>query len=295
MIGSILATLKSQHEAASGAFGALEALRAQIEEAKHEIDRISAAPQPLEDAMAAFDRWADAQATAAVDALPTARLLDRSEAGRGLDRERILLQHRGAEGGHVTVELGPEIDVLRGLLMVAPTIRGTCEHGTAWPWHSARPRPAAMVGAPMADPATITLAAFARLVGAARDEIDGLILSGVLPQPSGRDRRLPLREAAAAYLAHLRAHLATARAGASASRAQDARAEAAALDLAVERRELIDAEDVDSALTYVCGAINAAFQYVPIRATRDLSQRRPLAVAFHELPAELAAGLASDR
>ncbi|ULB08424.1 hypothetical protein ORIO_00515 [Cereibacter azotoformans] len=145
----------------------------------------------------------------------------------------------------------------------------------------------------MTDP-TITVAAFARLAGATKAELDDLILSGVLPQPTGRDRRLPLREAAVAYLGHLRADLATARAGASASRAQDARADAAALELAVERRDMVDGVDVDIAVAHACGAIRVAFQCIPTRATRDLSQRRPLEVAFHALLAELAAGLASD-
>ncbi len=131
-------------------------------------------------------------------------------------------------------------------------------------------------------------------MGASKAELDGLISSGVLPQPTGRDRRLPLREAAAGYLAHLRAELATARAGAAASRAQDARAEAAALELAVEQRELVDAEDVDSALAYVCGAILIGFQVIAPRVTRDRAHRAILERAFTEAQAELAAGLASD-
>lgn len=60
----------------------------------------------------------------------------------------------------------------------------------------------------MAD-AQITVAAFGRLVGATRAELEALISAGALPKPTGRDRRLPLREAAARYLAHLRAELAT--------------------------------------------------------------------------------------
>lgn len=146
----------------------------------------------------------------------------------------------------------------------------------------------------MADPATITLAAFARLVGATRDELDGLILSGVLPQPSGRDRRLPLREAAMAYLAHLRAQLAAHRADAATQRAQDARADAAALELALEQREVIDLEDARAALDAVCGAIATRFQMIPTRVTRDRAHRAILERAFTEAQAALAAGLASD-
>ncbi|RHZ95362.1 hypothetical protein D1122_14865 [Cereibacter sphaeroides] len=144
----------------------------------------------------------------------------------------------------------------------------------------------------MAD-ATITAVAFSRLVGATKPEVDELVASGTLPQPTGRDRRLPLREAAASYLAHLRAHLATARAGAAASRAQDARADAAALTLAVERRELIDAQEVEVALDAVCGAINVALLCIPTRVTRDLSQRRLLEESIYRLRAELALDLST--
>lgn len=146
----------------------------------------------------------------------------------------------------------------------------------------------------MAEPATITVAAFGRLVGASKAELDGLISSGVLPQTTGRDRRLPLREAAAGYLAHLRAHLATARAGAAASRAQDARAEAVALTLEVERRELLDAQEVEVALASVCGAINTALLVIPARVTRDGRQLRLLDEAIYRLRAKLAADLQSE-
>ncbi|RAZ83303.1 hypothetical protein [Cereibacter johrii] len=146
----------------------------------------------------------------------------------------------------------------------------------------------------MAEPATITAAAFRRLAGASKAELDGLISSGVLPQPTGRDRRLPLREAAARYLAHLRAELATARAGAAASRAQDARADAAALTLAVERRELIDAHEVETALASVCGTINVAMLVIPARVTRDALQLRLLDEAIYRARTELAADLQSE-
>lgn len=145
----------------------------------------------------------------------------------------------------------------------------------------------------MAEPATITVAAFGRLVGATRAELEALISAGALPKPTGRDRRLPLREAATRYLAHLRAHLATARAGAAASRAQDARAEAAALTLAVERRELLDAHEVEVALASACGAINTAMLVIPARVTRDGRQLRLLDEAIYRLRAELAADLQS--
>lgn len=146
----------------------------------------------------------------------------------------------------------------------------------------------------MADRDTITAAAFARLVGATQGEMDALIGAGALPQPTGRNRRLPLRQAAAAYLGHLRAHLVTARAGASASRAQDARAEAAALALAVDRRELLDADDVDAAVAFVCAEIRNRFDIIPTRSTRDLAPRRVLTSVFFEALAELAASLAAD-
>ncbi|WP_101341863.1 hypothetical protein [Cereibacter azotoformans] len=125
MIADILSRLRGQREAAVGALDALEAMRAQIDDAKAEIARIESAPQPLEDAMAQLDAWMERQATAAVDALPIGRLLDRTGAGRGLDREPVVIRRHaaGEAGGHVSVELGPEVDVLRGLMMASPTVR----------------------------------------------------------------------------------------------------------------------------------------------------------------------------
>ncbi|WP_101341859.1 hypothetical protein [Cereibacter azotoformans] len=145
----------------------------------------------------------------------------------------------------------------------------------------------------MADPATITAAAFGRLVGASREELDGLILSGILPQPTGRDRRLPLREAAMAYLGHLRTQVAAHRADAAAQRAQDARADAASLALAVEQREVIDLEDARAALDGVCGVIATRFQMIPARVTRDRAHRAILDRALVEAQAELAANLSN--
>ncbi|RAZ83299.1 hypothetical protein [Cereibacter johrii] len=115
MIGSILNTLRGQREAAVGAFDALENMREQVAAAKAEIRRIEAAPQPLEDAMAAFDRWADQQVVDAIDGLPSGRLLDPLEARRGLTREAVRVDG-------MTI-IAPEIDNVRGLLLASPTVR----------------------------------------------------------------------------------------------------------------------------------------------------------------------------
>ncbi|AXQ93004.1 hypothetical protein LV780_03765 [Cereibacter azotoformans] len=115
MIADILSRLRGQREGAVGALDALETMRAQIDDAKAEIRRIASAPQPLEDAMAAFDRWADQQVVAAIDGLPTGRLLDPIEARRGLTREAVQV-------GGLTL-LPPEIDNVRGVLLASPTVR----------------------------------------------------------------------------------------------------------------------------------------------------------------------------
>lgn len=125
MIGNIIAALRGQREAASGALDAIEVVREQIAAAKAEVERITLAPQPIEAALEALDAWMESQATAAVDALPVARLLDPVGARRGLDREPVVIRRHAAGdgGGHVSVELGPEVDVLRGLLFTSPTVR----------------------------------------------------------------------------------------------------------------------------------------------------------------------------
>ncbi|EGJ21214.1 hypothetical protein RSWS8N_04010 [Cereibacter sphaeroides WS8N] len=115
MIGNLLSALRGQREAAVGALDALESVRAQIDDARTEIRRIASAPQPLEDAMAAFDRWADQQVVDAIDGLPTGRLLDPIEARRGLTREAVRVDG-------MTL-LAPEIDAVRGVLLASPTVR----------------------------------------------------------------------------------------------------------------------------------------------------------------------------
>ncbi|RHZ95337.1 hypothetical protein D1122_14895 [Cereibacter sphaeroides] len=115
MIADILSRLRGQREAAVSAFDALENMREQVAAAKAEIRRIASAPQPLEDAMAAFDRWADRQVVDAIDGLPTGRLLDPIEARRGLTREAVRVD--GA------ILLAPEIDAVRGVLLASPTVR----------------------------------------------------------------------------------------------------------------------------------------------------------------------------
>ncbi|WP_235841510.1 hypothetical protein [Cereibacter azotoformans] len=97
-----------------------------------------------------------------------------------------------------------------------------------------------------------------------------------------------------AYLEHLRAQLAAHRADAATQRAQDARADAAALELAVERGEVIDAEDAHAALDAVCGVVATQFTMIPARVTRDRIQRETLRQAFFDLQSDLAADLAGE-
>lgn len=81
---SKLAALASARNATADAFGLINQLREEAAEVRAEIRRISDAPQPVEDAMAAFDAWAQTVATAAIDNLHPRSLLDAREAAQGL-------------------------------------------------------------------------------------------------------------------------------------------------------------------------------------------------------------------
>ena len=77
-----------------------------------------------------------------------------------------------------------------------------------------------------------------------------------------------------AYLADLRAELKAKSGTASAEQARSARADATALRLAEQRREMIPVEDADNAIAHVVGAINIAMTAFPARVTRDPRTRR---------------------
>lgn len=82
---ALLKSLTAKREAARELTSTVDDLREQIAEAQARIAAIEAAPQDIETALAAFDRWADEAATQAVDSLPIRRLLSPESAGRGLD------------------------------------------------------------------------------------------------------------------------------------------------------------------------------------------------------------------
>lgn len=84
MLGAILKTFGRQHEAVASSFDSLDGLRAEIAAKAAEIEAIRTAPQPVADAMAAFDEWMSSAATTAIDRLNIHHLTHASPVSPGL-------------------------------------------------------------------------------------------------------------------------------------------------------------------------------------------------------------------
>lgn len=84
MLGSILKTFGRQREAVASVYDGLDGIRAEIAAKAAEIETIRTAPQPVADALAAFDLWCDQAATAAVDRLNLHHLTHASPVSPGL-------------------------------------------------------------------------------------------------------------------------------------------------------------------------------------------------------------------
>lgn len=138
------------------------------------------------------------------------------------------------------------------------------------------------------DPTTISVEAFAKLVGAAPAELAGLLKAGTIRRAA--PGRLGLIEAVRAYVGHIKASAKDASLTAAQADARAARAEASETSLALENRDLIHDEEVEAALQHVVGAILEASGGLAARATRDLRARASIEAALRE--AQL--GIAED-
>lgn len=84
MFRNFLESFGRQREAVASSFDSLDGLRAEIAAKAAEIEAIRTAPQPVADALAAFDLWCDQAATAAVDRLNLHHLIHASPVSPGL-------------------------------------------------------------------------------------------------------------------------------------------------------------------------------------------------------------------
>jgi len=116
----MLGFMKSLTASRADALDGLDLLREQIAAATAEIARIEAAPQPVADALKAFDAWAGRVATDGVDALRLGRLL-RPETASGFELPR----HPVRSGDGVVFDYGAATDALLGLLIATslPALR----------------------------------------------------------------------------------------------------------------------------------------------------------------------------
>lgn len=140
-------------------------------------------------------------------------------------------------------------------------------------------------------PVLVLLSEFARLVGAEPGELEGLARARRFPRAEAG--RVSLVEATRAYIAALRERARDASLLAAQERARAARAAAAELSVAVERRELIPTDDADAAVQFVAGVVNSVAHGLPARATRDLRARRAMEKAIREALESLASACAA--
>jgi hypothetical protein len=106
-----LKIFKKNRSAVSGAVNALEDLRSQIDRTKRDIAATARAPRPVGDALAAFDAWADAAATAAVDRTGLERLVQPGNSG-ALRLPIVRLP------GEAAPDLTEAVEILLGLLVL---------------------------------------------------------------------------------------------------------------------------------------------------------------------------------
>ncbi|NGM47938.1 hypothetical protein G5B31_20685 [Rhodobacter sp. SGA-6-6] len=120
---------------------------------------------------------------------------------------------------------------------------------------------------------SIAVSDLSRVLGDDKEaRLRGLIRAGRIREISRG--RVMLAEAVPVFFDDLRASLQAGSASASAERAREARADAAALNLAIRRREVVNRDDLDMAIEHLCAAINAALTSLPPRVTRDVFMRR---------------------
>ncbi len=104
-----LKILQTSRTATTSALQVVDQIRAAISAKKEEIAALQRAPRPVAEAMALFDKWADHEATKAVDALRVDLLLDSSVATPGL---------RLPMTGVPEANSGPAAGALLGLILL---------------------------------------------------------------------------------------------------------------------------------------------------------------------------------
>lgn len=116
----MLGFMKSLTNSRADALDGLDLLREQIADAGDEIARIAAAPQPVADALKAFDAWAGQVATEGVDSLRLGRLL-RPETAQGYELPRSVVR----AGDSAVYDYGAATEALLGLLVATamPALR----------------------------------------------------------------------------------------------------------------------------------------------------------------------------
>ena len=118
---SKFAALTSARNATADALNVVEELREQIVDLKADLDRLAAAPQPVADAMASFDAWAQRVATDAIDSMRVGKLLDAHSAPEGLDLQVIPVR----VGDGMSRDYGAATRTLLGLVVATsmPALR----------------------------------------------------------------------------------------------------------------------------------------------------------------------------
>ncbi|MHC9236619.1 hypothetical protein ACX9MO_13375 [Pseudooceanicola sp. 502str34] len=120
-----LKSLAASRDAAAEARQNIDALREEIAEVKNTISRLRSAPQPVAEAMEAFDRWSEKVADAGVAAMHPEHLLQPEAAARGLRLPYATVNVEGER--HTNFDRVDE--VLLGLVLAAsmPALREIVE------------------------------------------------------------------------------------------------------------------------------------------------------------------------
>lgn len=113
MIKGLLKSLTASRSATAESLDALDGLRESIAEKRQEIAALHRAPLPVEDALKAFDRWADNASTRAIDSLALDRLIDPSSLAEGLRLPVSTLP------GQAVPNAMPAAEALLGLILLA--------------------------------------------------------------------------------------------------------------------------------------------------------------------------------
>ena len=122
---SFLKQLSATRDAAAEGHQQIGAIREEIALTKAEVAKIKSAPQPIAEAMAHFDRWAEQQADEAVARLRPAKLLEPSISPQGLSLPHVVSRI----AGEPVANTNSVDDCLFGLLLATslPALRSIIE------------------------------------------------------------------------------------------------------------------------------------------------------------------------